>query len=105
MNARGSLIRNKCNCGNLNRVAGLDKYGRKQYRNRCETCRQHAWKYRKDYCEHCGKKWEEGKKFDVDHIDNDPSNNNPSNLQTLCRPCHVIKSRKDRENNVQMSKM
>jgi 5-methylcytosine-specific restriction endonuclease McrA len=97
--ARGRLIKGKCNCGNWAKLVGRDKFGRKQYRNRCEVCRIKAWKYRKDYCEHCNKKWEGGRKFDVDHIDNDPSNNDPSNLQTLCRKCHSIKTKKDKEKN------
>lgn len=30
--------------------------------------------------------------LDVDHIDGDPSNNHPSNLQTLCKCCHAYKT-------------
>lgn len=29
---------------------------------------------------------------EVDHIDGDPHNNDPSNLQTLCRSCHSRKT-------------
>lgn len=97
MKARGSLIRSLCGCGNMNKLIGLDKMGRKHWRNRCEVCRQKAWKHRKDYCESCNKKWESGRKFDVDHIDNNPSNNDPSNLQTLCRKCHIEKSKRDKK--------
>lgn len=32
---------------------------------------------------------------EVDHIDNDPSNNKRSNLMNLCRPCHSAKTRRD----------
>ena len=32
---------------------------------------------------------------EVDHIDNDASNNLRSNLQNLCRPCHSAKTRRD----------
>lgn len=101
MNARGSKIRKLCGCGNLAKFEGLDKDGVRRYRNRCQVCRQKAWKHRKDYCEHCNKKWESGKKFDVDHIDNNPSNNDPSNLQTLCRQCHSKKTKGDRNEKVQ----
>jgi len=31
--------------------------------------------------------------LDVDHIDRNPSNNDPSNLQTLCANCHRLKSK------------
>jgi len=62
-------------------------------------------KYRKDYCEnkdgHLGfvcrvpKKWfsVDGKSvLQVDHIDGDPTNNDPSNLVTYCPTCHRIKT-------------
>ena len=96
MRARGYLTRERCGCGNWSKMEGLDKNGQRRWRNRCEVCRQKAWEHRKDYCEHCGKKWEGGKKFDVDHIDGNPSNNDPSNLQTLCRKCHSTKSEEDK---------
>jgi 5-methylcytosine-specific restriction endonuclease McrA len=37
------------------------------------------------------------KQLDVDHIDGNPSNNKPENLQTLCKPCHIVKTRENRE--------
>ena len=56
--------------------------------------------YRKDYCENIDGRlgfvctttivWDG--MLDVDHIDEDPSNNNPKNLQTLCSCCHKYKS-------------
>lgn len=58
-------------------------------------------KHRKDYCEN-----EEGYlgyyctasivdpryQLDVDHIDGDPTNNEPDNLMTLCKCCHSLKT-------------
>lgn len=38
-----------------------------------------------DTCELCGKVG----RVDVHHIDENPQNNNPSNLQVLCRSCHM----------------
>ena len=38
-----------------------------------------------DTCEICGKIG----KMDIHHIDENPQNNNPDNLQVLCRSCHM----------------
>ena len=35
--------------------------------------------------------------LDVDHIDGNPSNNNPKNLQTLCKNCHSIKTHRSKD--------
>lgn len=53
--------------------------------------------YKKEECECCGVKsapkkghfveWSNSQLL-VHHIDGDPSNNDPSNFQTLCRSCH-----------------
>ena len=31
--------------------------------------------------------------LDLDHIDEDPENNTPENIQTLCKNCHALKSK------------
>ena len=56
-------------------------------------------KYRKNYCENIDKRlgfpcttnivWDG--MLDVDHIDENPSNEDPSNYQTLCACCHRYK--------------
>ena len=59
-------------------------------------------KYRKDFCENIDSRlgykctttivdpeWQ----LDADHIDGDPSNNVPENIQTLCKCCHPIKTK------------
>lgn len=33
--------------------------------------------------------------LDVDHIDGNPSNNDKSNLQTLCANCHRLKTKQN----------
>lgn len=38
--------------------------------------------------------WEPMQFLEVDHIDGDPTNNDPGNLQTLCKHCHPIKTYK-----------
>lgn len=44
-----------------------------------------AAKHRKPACEHCGT----ARTLIVHHKDRDVNNNDPTNLQTLCQPCHV----------------
>ena len=90
------------------------KDGTPHYR---KTCSKHHhikytmgdWVYkinRKNYCENIDGRlgfvctttiidpeWQ----LDVDHIDGDPSNNDPENHQTLCKCCHPIKTRDERD--------
>lgn len=57
-------------------------------------------KHRKSYCENkdgrlgykCHCKIRIDAQLQVDHIDGDPSNNDPDNLQTLCSNCHIYKT-------------
>jgi len=98
MNARGSIVRGFCPCGNKAVSTGLNSKGQQQFRTRCRTCIRKAQTLRKDYCESCLKPWVSGIKFDTDHIDGNPANNDPSNVQTLCRPCHSKKSKENNEN-------
>lgn len=66
-------------------------------------------KYRKNYCENIDGKWTGGNPcpmnnrkindiedsagiLDVDHINGDKTNHKESNLQTLCKCCHAIKT-------------
>lgn len=44
--------------------------------------------YVKDACERCGWGPGEPELLDVHHIDKDKTNNDPSNLETLCPNCH-----------------
>ena len=48
--------------------------------------------YRKDHCDFCGFVPLHLCQSDVDHIDGDKSNNNHSNLQTLCANYHRLKT-------------
>jgi len=47
-------------------------------------------------CEHCAKRGLVVPASEVDHIDNDPTNNERDNLQSLCKPCHSRKTQADR---------
>jgi hypothetical protein len=48
------------------------------------------------YCTNCGMKPLDGVRLEVDHIDNDATNNNDNNLQVLCTKCNQGKSNFDR---------
>lgn len=61
-------------CANSREKGGLS---RKAFHNR-------ARKFRKDSCEACG--WR--RSLHVHHVDEDWTNNDLSNLQTLCANCH-----------------
>ena len=44
------------------------------------------------FCSLCGATVKEGVRLEVDHIDENPSNNDLSNLQVLCGSCNLGKS-------------
>lgn len=50
------------------------------------------------YCLICGMRPSTGARLEVDHIDNNPSNNELSNLQVLCTLCNKGKSHSNRDN-------
>lgn len=43
------------------------------------------------YCMQCGATPEQGVRLEIDHINNDPSDNRMENLQVLCRSCNMGK--------------
>ena len=88
----GNHERKLCGCGKPTAVKDRDSQGRKTYRSNCSMCRTHAQRLKKDQCESCGIIPENKSMLDTDHIDGDRSNNQPSNIQTLCRPCHIEKT-------------
>jgi len=48
--------------------------------------------HKKDKCEICNFVPVHTSQLDVDHIDGNKKNNDPSNLQTLCANCHRLKT-------------
>ena len=52
-------------------------------------------KHKKDVCENtaCTATIEDTCQLDVDHIDGNKQNNDPSNLMTLCANCHRLKTK------------
>jgi hypothetical protein len=92
-NIRKETPRKTCPCGKPAASKGYDIRGYKVWNNKCESCRYHAYrKYKKDHCESCGFVAIHSSQLDIDHIDGVHSNNNESNLQTLCANCHRLKT-------------
>lgn len=92
-----SIYRKKCNSHYRQELAdkrGFSNYV--QYRNSTHPYK----KYKKTYCENidgrlgftCTSTILISAQLEVDHIDGNPSNNELSNLQTLCNCCHSYKT-------------
>jgi 5-methylcytosine-specific restriction endonuclease McrA len=91
----GSIRRRACNCGRPTEVKWTDADGVSRYRTQCSICREKARKHPKDSCVNCGVLNDGKGNIDVDHIDGNRSNNEPSNLQALCKDCHKKKTKID----------
>lgn len=82
-----------CECGKPVRSKGRGESGIRLWDRKCSVCRWGTYtKFKKDYCEECGFIAVHRVQLDVDHIDGNHQNNNPSNLQTLCANCHRLKT-------------
>lgn len=72
-----------------------------EYLNQMHPYRKH----RKDYCENidtrlgfeCTYTITNTAQLQVDHIDGNPDNNSPENLQTLCANCHIHKTHANKD--------
>lgn len=95
--------RPKCaidDCEKLARSSGeYSKFGFKQYKRYCNmhskqlhTPQFRYRQHKKDRCARCGFVPTHTGQLDVDHIDNNHKNNDPANLQTLCKNCHALKT-------------
>lgn len=95
-----SIERLRCDCGNLCKPNGYTRDGKRKFKSYCNSCgRKRHWggarpytKFRKDECGRCGFEPEHLCQLDIDHIDGNHDNNDPTNLQTLCANCHRLKS-------------
>ena len=68
---------------------------RKEFNRKRSLKRYPHRKYLKECCEICGFTGHPCQ-LDVDHIDQNHSNNDPANLQTLCANCHRLKTYNER---------
>jgi 5-methylcytosine-specific restriction endonuclease McrA len=92
-NLRIDTPRKICECGRPAASRGYDFRGYKRWSNKCDSCRHYGYRqFKKDYCETCGFVAVHSSQLDVDHIDGNNSNNEESNLQTLCANCHRLKT-------------
>ncbi len=64
----------------------------KNRNNRLDRRRRPYTKYKGLVCESCNFVPIHSCQLDVDHIDGNHKNNDPSNLQTLCANCHRLKT-------------
>lgn len=85
---KANTTRPRCLCGNLVASKGAGKY-----RKTCYTCHMTGKRFKMDHCERCGFIPEDLVQLDIDHIDANRANNDPSNLQTLCANCHRLKTK------------
>lgn len=86
-----------CGCGYPAASKGINAKGEQVFRSNCHQCRKSARAHKKDSCERCGFIPEDKVQLDVDHIDGDRSNNDLSNLQTLCANCHRLKTKQNKD--------
>jgi 5-methylcytosine-specific restriction endonuclease McrA len=89
-------IRGVCPCGAPVRSKGRTEYGLKLWDRVCWRCRENGYRsHKKNYCEMCGFIAVHQVQLDVDHIDGNHANGDPSNLMTLCANCHRLKTQRN----------
>lgn len=59
---------------------------------RINQARDRRLKHKKTCCEHCGFVALHPCQLDVDHVDGNRDNDDPSNFRTLCANCHRLKT-------------
>lgn len=84
------------------RIKGRLKNKNFIYGKECNSCHTKRYKFinknfsyrifKKNYCENCKFIPIHSCQLDVDHIDGDHKNNDPSNIMTLCANCHRLKT-------------
>jgi HNH endonuclease len=86
-------MKKNCSCGNLVESKGRNN-GKQVYSTVCSSCKRNKYvNYQKsNCCNYCKFVPVWLGQLDLDHIDGDHFNNDPSNLQTLCANCHRLKT-------------
>ena len=100
----------KCN-KNVCKKNGFLKNGNPKYKKYCNLCEHKIYNiniityrsYKKKECENCGFVPIHRCQLDVHHIDNNHSNDDVSNLQTLCANCHRLTSHIHRMSKIKKS--
>ena len=91
-------IRPICLCGQPVRTKGFGRTGIRLWDRRCWKCYEFGYKmHKKTYCEDCGFVAIHAVQLDVDHIDGNHTNDDLSNLRTLCANCHRLKTQLNRD--------
>lgn len=76
-----------------NPVCPIKRAAARRRENRKREIKRKPWLlHRKNHCERCGFVPEHLCQLDVDHIDGNRHNNDPTNYQTLCANCHRLKT-------------
>ena len=84
----------KCECGNLVEKIGTLKNGNLSWGKICRSCRG-RYRYgilKGKECSECGFVAKVSPQLEIDHINGDRTNNDHSNLRTVCCNCHALKS-------------
>ena len=91
----------KSSCQKAASAIRTDKVARDREKlsRRTDEKRRPYRKYVGASCEECGFVPQHICQLDVDHIDEDHANNDPSNLQTLCANCHRLKTHLNRSSS------
>ena len=98
-------------CGkNVCKIKGYSPIDREPYyKNKCHVCLKGFNSKQKPYadavkrkhdtmtCEQCGFKALHVCQLDIDHIDGNHDNNDPSNHQILCANCHRLKTKQNKD--------
>lgn len=94
--AIAGVLRSASESHRLARINGHFTYRKlspelKKIRKQIGAKRRYAIISAHPFCTLCGRRASDDTRLEVDHIDKDPTNNGPSNLQVLCDWCNIGK--------------